>query len=148
MRKIFLIIGLCFVSSLIFGEVYIKIYEPIRFKNLNMRSLERDYLVGEGSFEVYTDNLKKDIGKKILFKFPEIGYMTNKKNIIKIIKYSMETEDNMMLISTKREIVKFYALVNRRKIGKNKEAEIVQGEYVGYVPVIFSLYENIIRGGE
>ncbi|WP_407537973.1 hypothetical protein [Cetobacterium somerae] len=73
--------------------------------------------------------------------------MTNKKNTIKIDKYSLETEENSMIISTKRELVKFYALVNRRNIGKNKDPKIVEGEYVGYVPVVFSLYESIKKGG-
>lgn len=147
MKKILWLIGMCIISSLVFGEVHIKIHEPIRFKDLNTRSLERDYLVGEGSFEIYTDNEQEDIGKKIVFRFPEVGYMTNKKNNIKIDKYSMATDENSMIISTKREIVKFYALVNRREIGKNKEPKVVEGEYTGYVPVVFSLYENIIRGG-
>ncbi len=147
MKKILWLMGMCIISSLTFGEVHIKIHEPIRFKDFNTRSLERDYLVGEGSFEIYTDKEEDDIGKKIVFRFPEIGYMTNKKNTIKVDKYSMATDENSMIISTKREIVKFYALVNRREIGKNKEPKIVEGEYVGYVPVVFSLYENIRRGG-
>ena len=148
MKKILWLMGLCLISSLVFGEVHIKIHEPIRFKDLNTRSLERDYIVGEGSFEVYTDNEKEDIGKKIVFRFPEVGYMSNRKNIVKIDKYSIETNENSMIISTKRELVKFYALVNRREIGKNKDSKIVEGEYVGYVPVIFSLYESINRGGK
>lgn len=146
MKKMLWLLGMCLVSSLSFGEVHIKIHEPIRFKDLNIKSLERDYLVGEGSFEIYIDK-EEDIGKKIVFRFPDSGYMTNKKNIIKVDKYSMVTDENSMIISTKREIVKFYALVNRREIGKNKEPKIIEGEYVGYVPVVFSLYENIKRGG-
>lgn len=148
MKKFIWLMGICLISSLTFGEVNIKIHEPIRFKDLNTRSLERDYLVGEGSFEVYTDNEKEDIGKKIIFRFPETGYMSNRKNTIKIDKYNMETEKNSMIISTKREIVKFYALVNRREIVKNRDPKVIEGEYIGYVPVIFSLYENINRGGK
>ncbi|MGL5413966.1 hypothetical protein [Cetobacterium sp.] len=140
------LIGVVLFSSVAFSEVFIKIHEPIRFKDLNTRSLERDYIVGEGSFEVYTDNEKVDLGKKIVFRFPETGYMSNKKNNIKIEKYSMETSDNSMLISTKREIVKFYALVNRREIAKNKEPKVIEGEYTGYIPVVFSLYQNIRKG--
>ncbi len=148
MKKILWLMGVWLISSLAFSEVQIKIHEPIRFKDLNTRSLERDYIVGEGSFEVYTDNEKEDIGKKIVFRFPETGYMSNRKNGIKVDKYRMETDENSMLVSTKREIVKFYALVNRRGIGKNKDPKIVEGEYTGYVPVVFSLYENINRGGK
>lgn len=148
MKKIIELLGMILISSFAFGEVSIKINEPIRFKDFNTRSIERDYIVGEGSFEVSTDNEKGDLGKKIIFRFPEQGYMSNKKNTIKINKYSMETDDNSMIISTKREIVKFYALVNRREIGKNNTPEVIEGEYVGYVPVVFSLYENIVKGGK
>lgn len=143
MRKIFIAVCMIIISSFTLAEVFIKIHEPIRFKDLNTRALERDYLLGEGSFEIYTDNETEDIGKKIVFRFPEIGYMSNKKNIIKVEKYSLQKDDKSMILSTKREIVKFYAFVNRRNIGKNKEPEIVEGEYTGHIPVVFSLYEKV-----
>lgn len=145
MKKVIWLVGLFIVSNLVFGEVYIKIHEPIRFKDFSTRSIENDYLVGEGSFEIYTDS-DEDLGKKIVFRFPEVGYMSNKKNTIKVEEYSIEGDKNSMIISKKREIVKFYASVNRREIKKNKEPEIIEGEYIGYVPVVFSLYESIHRG--
>lgn len=148
MKKRYILIFMLLFSTLTFSEVIVKIYEPIRFKDLNTKSLGEDYIVGEGAFEVSTNNEKEDLGKKIVFRFPDSGFMTNKKNSIKIKKYSMETEEKSMIISTKREIVKFYALVNRREIGKNKNPKIVEGEYVGYVPVIFSLYERAYKDSE
>lgn len=142
------IAGVSILSSLTLAEVSVKIIEPIRFKDVNTISLGGDYVVGEGVFEIYTDNPKVDLGKKIVFRFPEKGVMTNKKNMIPVAKYSLPNEDNSMIISTEREQVKFYALVNRREIGKNKDPKIVEGEYVGYVPVVFSLYERVNKGGD
>lgn len=147
-RRLLWIIGSILMSTIVLGEVFVKIHEPIRFNDLSTTSIERDYIVGEGTFEIYTDDEKNDLGKKIVFRFPEEGYMSNKKNSIKIDKYSMETDDNSMIISKKRELVKFYALVNRRNIGRDKDPKIVEGEYTGYVSVIFSLYERIKKGGE
>lgn len=143
-----IILGISMLSSVALAEVTVKILEPIRFKDLNTISIEADYLVGEGVFEVSTDNPKVDLGKKIVFRFPETGIMTNKKNTITVKKYSLPTKDDSMIISTEREQVKFYALIDRREIGRNKLPEIVEGEYVGYVPVVFSLYERIKKGGE
>ncbi|WP_300341572.1 hypothetical protein [Fusobacterium sp.] len=147
-KNILILIFMFLLYTLTFSEITVKISEPIRFKDLNTKSLGEDYIVGEGAFEVSTDNEEKDIGKKIIFRFPETGFMTNRKNNIKIAKYAMETEDKSMIISTKREIVKFYALVDRREIGRNKDPKIVEGEYVGYVPIIFSLYEKEFKNSE
>lgn len=143
MKKILAVITFFIIYTLSLSEVFVKIHEPIRFKDLNTRSLGQSYIVGEGSFEIYTDREDLDLGKKIIFRFPDNGIMTNKKNQIKIDEYKMDNDENSMIISTKREIVKFYALVNRRNIGKNELPEIVEGKYIGYVPVIFSLYEKI-----
>ena len=146
LRKI--VLGITMLSSLAFSDVTVKILEPIRFKDVNTISIDGNYVVGEGVFEVSTDNPKEDLGKKIVFRFPENGTMTNKKNTIPVKKYSLPTDDNSMIISTERESVKFYALINRRDIGKNKAPEVVEGEYTGYVPIVFSLYERIGKGGE
>lgn len=149
MRKIILTMFGCILSVTSFSQVDVKILEPIRFKNLNTLAINDDIIVGEGQFEVSTDNKEEDLGKKIVFRFPNEGFMTNKKNIIKVEKYSLDetgkigNEKNEMIISTEREIVKFYAFVKRRDISRDKDAEQVEGEYVGYVPVVFSLYKRI-----
>lgn len=143
MKKVLLLMWMMSMSLLTFSQISVKINEPIRFKDLNTRSLEGDYLVGEGSFEVSTDKVEEDLGKKIVFMFPETGFMTNKKNTIKVEKYGMETEEKSMIVSTKREIVKFYAFIKRRDILKNKDPKVIEGEYVGRIPVVFSIYENI-----
>lgn len=130
------------IYSFSFSKIIIDIKEPIRFKDFNTKALKETYIVGEGAFEIYTDNEKNDLGKKIIFKFPKNGIISNKKNQIKVNKYQMENNANSMILSTKREIVKFYALISKKEIKKNKDPHLLEGEYVGYVPIIFSLYEK------
>lgn len=126
------------------AEVSVKISEPIRFKDVNTNSLGEDYILGEGSLEISTDNEKEDIGKKIVFTFPEGGMLSNKKNNIRVKKYSLETEDKSMIISTKKEIIKFFAIADRKEIERNKDPQIIEGEYVGKVPIVLSLYKKVV----
>lgn len=145
--KLFLIMIISF-STMALGEINIKINEPIRFKDMNTRSLGSDYLCGQGSFEVYTDNEEEDLGKKISFKFPSYGYISNKKNVVKVEKYTLEDDEDSMILSTKREIVKFYALVKKREINSWKEPEIIEGRYEGTVPVEIFVYKKVMEDTE
>lgn len=134
---------LIMLSHTALAEISVKINEPIRFKDVNTNSLGDDYILGEGSLEISTDNEKEDIGKKIVLTFPEEGILSNKKNNIHIKKYSLETKDKSMIISTKKEIIKFFAIADRREIERNKDPQIIEGEYVGKVPIVLSLYKKV-----
>lgn len=142
MKLIYSLVLLLLINCFSYGEVFIKIHEPIRFDEYNTRSIRSDILVGQGTLEVYTDNEKEDIGKKIIFRFPDTGLMTNRKKWIKIEKYATEDKKNEMIISNKRELVKFYAVIDKKKINKGEDSQIIEGDYIGYVPIILSLYSK------
>ncbi len=142
MKLIYSLVLLLLINCFSYGEVFIKIHEPIRFDEYNTRSIRSDILVGQGTLEVYTDNEKEDIGKKIIFRFPDTGLMTNRKKWIKIEKYATEDKKNEMIISNKRELVKFYAVIDKKKINKGEDPQIIEGDYIGYVPIILSLYSK------
>jgi hypothetical protein len=144
-RKIIIILNMLLSSIIMYGEVIVSIHEPIRFKDYNIRSISSSKLIGKGTLEIYTDNEVEDIGKKIVFKFPDSGVMTNKKKWIKVDKYSLEGRNNEMIISKKRELVDFYAVVDKSQFKDYEKAEILDGEYVGRVPIILSLYK---KGGK
>lgn len=144
-RKIIIILSMILSSVIMYGEVTVSIHEPIRFKEYNIRSISSSKLIGKGTLEIYTDNEMEDFGKKIIFKFPETGVMTNKKKLIKVDKYSLEDKTNEMIISKKRELVDFYAVVDKSQFKDYDKAEILDGEYVGRVPIILSLYK---KGGK
>ncbi|MGL6063484.1 MAG: hypothetical protein ACRC0S_00095 [Fusobacteriaceae bacterium] len=139
---IFLITGL-----ISYSEIKIKIHEPMRFENINMTTMS-DEIVGKATIEVSTDNIEEDLGKKLTFKFPESGLMTNKKRWLKIEKYMMEDSDKNIIVENERRLVNVYAMIDRKVINDGKlEAKFIEGEYVGYLPVIVSQYSKIIGGG-
>lgn len=144
MKKI-IVFGLFILGTLSYGEIKIKIHEPIRFKNVNTRAVG-DLIVGEGSLEIVTDKLEEDFNKKLILKFPETGLMTNKKRWLKIEKYMMENSEKEFKITQKKKIVKIYALLRRKTLNdKMIDAELLEGEYVGRVPIIIEQYGKPIE---
>ena len=85
MKKLLLFL-MSIISFSSYSEIKLKIYEPMRFEAVNLSNMS-DTVIGRGSIEIYTDNLENDYGKKLVFKFPEKGLMTNKKRWLKIEKY-------------------------------------------------------------
>ncbi|MGL5208354.1 hypothetical protein [Cetobacterium sp.] len=142
MKKILILLTMCVVYSFSFSEIKIKIFEPIRFKDVNTRAFG-DLIVGEGTLEISTDKLEDDLNKKLIFKFPETGLMTNKKRWLKIEKYMMEDSDKEFKITQEKKHVKIYAILRRSTLNdKGIEAEKLEGEYVGAVPIIIEQYSK------
>ncbi|MGL5725310.1 hypothetical protein [Cetobacterium sp.] len=126
-----------------YSEVKLKIHEPMRFENINMTTL-LDTIVGKATIELSTDNIEEDFGKKLTFKFPESGLMTNKKRWLKIEKYMMEESDKEIILENERRLINIYAIIDRKVINDGKmEANFIEGEYVGYLPIIVSQYSDI-----
>lgn len=126
-----------------YSEVKLKIHEPMRFENINMTTLP-DTIVGKATIELSTDNIEEDFGKKLTFKFPESGLMTNKKRWLKIEKYMMEESDKEIILENERRLINIYAIIDRKVINDGKmEANFIEGEYVGYLPIIVSQYSDI-----
>lgn len=141
-KKVIIILNMLLSSVIMYGEVIVNIHEPIRFQEYNVRSISSSKLIGKGTLEIYTDNELEDVGKKIIFKFPNSGVMTNKKKWIKVDKYMLKEKNKEMIISKKRELVDFYAIVDKSQFNDYDKAEILDGEYVGNVPIILSLYKQ------
>lgn len=143
MKKIVLFIFFS-VGAISYSEVNIKIHEPMRFENINMSTIS-DAVVGKAVVEISTDDLENDYGKKLVFKFPESGLMTNKRRWLKIEKYMMEDSDKNIILENKRRLVNVYAIIDRKTINDGRmDAKILEGEYVGYFPLIVSQYSKII----
>lgn len=139
------IMGLFFIINILaMAEITLKIYEPIRFSNINSRGINSDIIVGEGILEITTDT-EDDYGKKLAFKFPKSGLMTNKKRWLKIEKYLMDSSEKDYDVKYKRALIKLYAIIDRNELTKDGfRAEEIEGEYVGYVPIIVSQYGKIM----
>lgn len=144
MKKLLLFL-MSIISFSSYSEIKLKIYEPMRFEVVNLSNMS-DTVIGRGSIEIYTDNLENDYGKKLVFKFPEKGLMTNKKRWLKIEKYLMEDKDKTITIENERRIVNIYAVIDRSTINDGKmEAKFIEGEYVGQIPIIASQYSKVLE---
>lgn len=140
-KKLILIVSLFNFRELTFSEIKVKIAEPMRFKSINTTHLDKDKVLGKGIIEIYTDNKEEDIGKKIVFEFPEYNLMTNRRKWLKVEKLGMESSKKEMIITKEREQVEFYAVLDRRDINKGEVIDI-EGEYVGYIPIVVSQYSK------
>ena len=141
MKKLLLGAIFSFIALQSFAKVEMKILEPLRFEYFNTRMLGSDKIAGYGTIEIKAD--KEDFGKKLVFQFPKKGLITNRKKWIEIEQYGMELPDKELIISQETMNVKFYAVLNRRDIDKGEEADIIEGNYNGYVPIIVSQYGQL-----
>lgn len=145
MKKILALLFMLTIYSFSFSEIKIKIFEPIRFKDINTRAFG-DLIVGEGTIEISTDKLEDDFNKKLIFRFPETGLMTNKKRWLKIEKYMMEDSDKEFKITQEKKHVKIYALLRRSTLNdKGIDTEKLEGEYIGAVPIIIEQYAKPVK---
>lgn len=146
MKKIFCILIYCIFGILTYAEITIKIFEPIRFDDVVNETFGKTISVGTGIIEISTDNLDEDLGKKIVFSFPEKGLMTNRKKWIEIEKYQLENKDREITITGKVQQIKLYALLDKKSIDKNEEPNIIEGDYIGFIPIVISQYGQIVNG--
>lgn len=143
MKKLLFIL-MTIISCSSYSEIKLKIHEPMRFEAINLSTMS-DAVIGRGSIEIYTDDIENDYGKKLVFKFPEKGLMTNKKRWLKIEKYLMEDKDKVIIIENERRVVNIYAVIDRSTINDGKmEAKFIEGEYVGRIPIVASQYTKIL----
>ena len=131
------------IKSISFSEINIKIFEPIRFKEISTIGLGSDRVIGIGILEISTDDLEIDKDKKLKFNFPKKGLMTNRKKWIKIDEYRLETLNNDFIITKKIEQIKIFTILNKRDIDNGEEADVIEGDYIGYVPIIISQYSKL-----
>lgn len=140
-RKLILIFFLL-AGTLSFGEVKVKIIEPMRFHSINTTHLDKTKVLGVGVLEVHANNREEDFGKKLVFEFPEYGIMTNRRRYVKVEKFGMEEKEKELIITKEWEHIKFYAVLDRRELNQGEDIRDIEGEYVGYVPIIVSQYSR------
>lgn len=142
--RVLLIILIIFITNLSYSALRLKIIEPIRFGEVDIKAVG-DYVVGEGAIEIFTDDLENDKDKKFVFRFPKKGLMTNKKRWVEIDKYIMKDDEKEFKLTKEKKIVKLYALIKRSSLNSQTiSGEDLQGEYVGYVPIIVEQYSKPI----
>lgn len=146
MRKIFTLLIFLSMYVYTFTQINISIIEPIRFQRHSTRNIGADRIVGVGVLEIYTDDKENDIGKKLVFNFSRQGLMTNRKKWIKVERFHIELPERSMIVTQEREHIKVYAVINKRDIDKGEEADIIEGRYEGYIPIVVSQYGRSSNG--
>lgn len=140
--KIFKILLFLIFSTLSVAKVEVKMVEPMVFKALNTEALGIKVLA-KGVIEISTDNKEEDYGKLLKFMFPKVGFLTNRKQWLKVEGFYIEKDKDEHIISKEKEHINFYGIIDRKNIGKWDSApEIIEGYYVGYVPI------NIVQYGK
>ena len=131
------------IFSMSFSEIKIKIVEPLRFRDINHTEVGPNQVVAVSHVEIYTTDKEKDLGKRITFKFPDYINMTNRKKWIKVKRVGMDRKQNEIILENERELVKFYAILDRRELDRGESIEVIEGEYVGQLPIVMGVYSLV-----
>lgn len=142
MKSSFMILFV-FFSSICLGEIKIKILEPLLFSHINSSDFRKDMALGTALIEIYTDNKELDLGKKIILEFPENVFLTNKRRWIVAEKIFMEEKEKEFILEKERHQIKIYALLDRNSLNRDENIKDIEGEYVGYIPIIISQYSKV-----
>lgn len=144
MKKIFTLILMFIITIFSYSEIKISIHEHMKFNDINTTNL-KDNIIGVGTLQIQAD--EEDFGKELEFVFIKKGMMTNRQNVIPVENFTIDKRElddkrnNKMIIDSKTKLVKFYAVLDRRKISRKRmNDEIIEGEYVGAMPIMISIY--------
>lgn len=127
------------ISILSYSEIEVKVFKDLTFQEINSTDM-REAVVGKGILQIEAE--KEDYGKVIEFVFVEKGVMTNGKTTIQVEKFGLsDKDDERITIDRKTRQVEFYAVVDKRKIGKKMvDAKLLEGKYVGVMPIMINIY--------
>lgn len=140
MKKTFMFILFLLLTTFSFSEVKVSVFENMKFEKMNSRNL-RTSIVGKGILEIQAD--EEDFGKVIELTFVDKSLMTNGKNAVLIRKITVDDKYKKFVLNSKITHIEFTAVLNQRRIKQeNKDADIVEGEYVGGIPIMISIYDG------
>ena len=140
MKKIILTILFLFLTAISYAEIKVSVFENMRFENMNSTNLRKS-IVGRGTLEIQAD--EEDFGKIIELTFVDKSIMTNGRNAVLIRKINIEEKYKKFVITSKIIHVDFTAVLNQRRIKKeNKPADVIEGEYIGGIPIMVSVYDK------
>ncbi len=140
MKKIIFLISI--LSTMSFGAIKVRIVEPLKFRDINSTEFTSNQVLAISQIEVYTDNKEEDIGKRVVFKYPDYLLMTNRKKWIKVQKIGMEIKENEIILERERVPVIFYAILDKRELDRGEDIKTIEGEYTGSFPINFSVYRR------
>lgn len=133
------------LSHISYTKLDVKMVEPMVFKRLNTEALGTKVLA-KGIIEISTDNKEEDYGKLLKFMFPKVGFITNKKQWLKVEGFYIEKDKDEYIITKEREQINFYGIIDRKDIGKwDFSPEVIEGDYIGYIPINIAQYGRLLN---
>lgn len=140
MKKTVMFILFLILTTFSYSEIKVSIFENMKFENMNSTNLRRS-IIGKGILEIQAD--EEDIGKIIELTFVDKSLMTNERNAVLIRKITIDKKYEKFVLNSKITHIEFTAVLNQRRIKKeNKPADIVEGDYVGGIPIMISVYKG------
>ena len=140
MRKSILTMIFLLITTFSYSEIKVSVFENMKFENMNSTNL-RSSIIGKGTLEIQAD--EEDFGKIIELTFVDKSLMTNRRNAVLIRKITIDKKYEKFVLNSKITHIEFTAVLNQRRIKKeNKPADIVEGDYVGGIPIMISVYKG------
>ena len=140
MKKTVMFILFLILTTFSYSEIKVSIFENMKFENMNSTNLRRS-IIGKGILEIQAD--EEDFGKVIELTFVDKSLMTNGRNAVLIRKITIDKKYEKFVLNSKITHIEFTAVLNQRRIKKeNKPADIVEGDYVGGIPIMISVYKG------
>lgn len=131
---------LIFLPETLSAEVKVALREPLKFKVVRAGSDYDGSIMAEGIIEIMAE--EEDFGKGIKFDMPELSFMSNGKNWIKIDKLVFDKDRDKIIIDKNRTFVRFYGIIDPTALEKNSRRELLEGNYEGDVPLLYSVYRK------
>ena len=140
MKKTVMFILFLILTTFSYSEIKVSIFENMKFENMNSTNLRRS-IIGKGILEIQAD--EEDFGKIIELTFVDKSLMTNGRNAVLIRKITIDKKYEKFVLNSKITHIEFTAVLNQRRIKKeNKPADIVEGDDVGGIPIMISVYKG------
>lgn len=144
MKKFILIFFL--LTFTVYGKIKITC-KPVVFKEVRAQNngLYKSKATARGVIEIYSDNIKEDLGKLVVFQVPSHTYITNKKRWGKTDKIIFQKNEQETTIDSETKKVVFHVILDKKELSKEENSDLIDGIYTGNLPINYSIYEKEMR---
>lgn len=144
MKKFILIFFL--LTFTVYGKIKITC-KPVVFKEVRAQNngLYKSKATARGVIEIYSDNIKEDLGKLVIFQVPSHTYITNKKRWVKTDKIIFQKNEQETIIDSETKKIVFHVILDKKELSKEENSDLIDGVYTGNLPINYSIYEKEMR---
>ncbi|WP_448820599.1 hypothetical protein [Cetobacterium sp.] len=144
MKKFILIFFL--LTFTVYGKIKITC-KPVIFKEVRAQNngLYKSKATARGVIEIYSDNIKEDLGKLVVFQVPSHTYITNRKRWVKTDKIIFQKNEQETTIDSETKKIVFHVILDKKELSKEENSDLIDGVYTGSLPINYSIYEKEMR---